>query len=629
MWKRLQGHVRDKEKHGQIGKPVLLESTYDQDQLRRCTNIDGAHLAGNPLPSSRVSNVPTISESSVYSRPSHDLSYYMENYTTTTTTSTSPYADVSPPSSPEPDRHLPTPATGQLKRFPSMRDVSPMDDNRKQLAPDSRAVSNIPVLRKAPAALHNGDSPAAPKQKFWEGKLAPNTKVKWDDYSGEPSSAGKSASVSPASYAQPAPVDVLPMGYTATISGPEKKSASLAERMARFGSKPAAAIEPWSRTTGRSELAPALKDDLTAKSLSLPRVRRAISPASRRTDADRSHAQGNGVVAPFDTANADLPNNPFKPTLPLKSSRKASQPSRTLTTSSSLLDLKFQPLSDPSPLFQQSDPSPDAVLGASSGDTLLSFQGTATPPYTTAEMMDKTSTPMAETGTENLTSRFSFTTYNSTTTYQHSPPPSPPPPLPLSAPLSKQRVVTEPTAAAAAAAAAAAPSILSRRRPVPHADAYLDPTPPARNLTPSPTPTSPGTATIHSPSAPASSSPNPNSPSSSAAAAAKALPQPPTTLDAPDHLAVLESQLEDLRIRRANVHRLLSDLANAAPANPLLTDFKRARLADQQKRAFEDELAEIKRQEHDVGMRIHRAWKKRERDLGATGSALWVRRVTS
>lgn len=43
MWKRLQGHVREKEKHAQIGHPVLLETTYDQDQLHRNPNVAGLH----------------------------------------------------------------------------------------------------------------------------------------------------------------------------------------------------------------------------------------------------------------------------------------------------------------------------------------------------------------------------------------------------------------------------------------------------------------------------------------------------------------------------------------------------------------------------------------------------------
>ena len=62
----------------------------------------------------------------------------------------------------------------------------------------------------------------------------------------------------------------------------------------------------------------------------------------------------------------------------------------------------------------------------------------------------------------------------------------------------------------------------------------------------------------------------------------------------------------------------------------LITDFKRARLVEARKRGFEDELSEIKREEHDVGLKLHRAWKKREReDPGWAGSAIWVRRVTS
>ena len=39
MWKRLQGHVREKEKPTQIGNPVLLETTYDEDRLRRNPNV--------------------------------------------------------------------------------------------------------------------------------------------------------------------------------------------------------------------------------------------------------------------------------------------------------------------------------------------------------------------------------------------------------------------------------------------------------------------------------------------------------------------------------------------------------------------------------------------------------------
>jgi hypothetical protein len=53
------------------------------------------------------------------------------------------------------------------------------------------------------------------------------------------------------------------------------------------------------------------------------------------------------------------------------------------------------------------------------------------------------------------------------------------------------------------------------------------------------------------------------------------------------------------------------------------------RVVEQRKRGFEDELSEIKREEYEVGMKLHRAWKKREREDPNVGSAIWVRRVTS
>ncbi|KAI8937157.1 hypothetical protein NX059_006371 [Plenodomus lindquistii] len=649
MWKRLQSHVREKERHTPIGNPVLVETTYDEDQLRRILDVNDAQIANYrnnapPSPSSyhfsptgppnyRASEVPTVSESSVYSRPSYDISYYYgnnakaspyENYA-----KASPYDDISPPSSPEPDQSLHT-ANEKPRRFRSMRDVSPMDEHRKNSENGPRTISNIPVLRRAPAALQTGEQQAMPKQKFWEGKLAPNSKVKWDDYSGEPSSVGKAASVSPGSYAKAVPSERPPMGYSATISGPVKKSASLTGRMGRFGSKPAP-VEPWSKATGRSEIAPALKDDPTAKPLKLPR--KAVSPtAVPRTDAAQSNALApasdgtvQAAVTQFVTAETlafDMHNDPIKPTVPLKVGMKSPPGSGyTSPTSPTNRGLGIQTFAYPSPVTptQLRSDSPDTVVSIPREASLPPAQRTATPPYTSAENTSAKATPVSE--KEVSASRFSWTTYNSATTYQHSPPPSPPPPIPSSLSLQKKRIVTEPFNAAS--------SILNRRRPVPQTDrivsspATTTSTPPLRNPSPTTTPTTtmPGTATFNSPALPSPQSPIPTPTS-------KALPQPPTTLSASDHISLLESQLEDLRIRRTNVYRLLSDLNNAAPPNPLITDFKRARVVEARKRAFEDELSEIKREEHGVGLKLHRAWRKREREDPGAGSALWVRRVT-
>lgn len=87
--------------------------------------------------------------------------------------------------------------------------------------------------------------------------------------------------------------------------------------------------------------------------------------------------------------------------------------------------------------------------------------------------------------------------------------------------------------------------------------------------------------------------------------------------------------MDDLRLRRSNVGRLLRDLNEHAPANPLVTDFRKMRERERRIREFEDELADIAREEHDTGLKLHRAWRKREReDPMGMESALWVRRVT-
>ncbi|RYN32970.1 hypothetical protein AA0113_g2154 [Alternaria arborescens] len=589
MWKRLQGAVRDKDKerHARIGNPVLLETTYDEDQLNRNPKVtdlqNGSHqnYALPPLshlsaphepPHYRSSEVPTAS--SIYSQDT--LCYNNDN---PTATSPSAYDDISPPSSPEPEQHS---SSFLPRRFRSMRDVSPMDEDRKKLEDNTRAGSHIPVLRRAPSVLRNGDAEPGTKQKFWEGKLAPNSKVKWDEYSGEPNSAGKAASVDPVSYAKGVASSDKPMGYQVSVSGPQKKNTSFGERVGRFGSKRSPPpVEPWSRATGRSEIAPPLKYQPADKPLQIPR--KTVSPS---TDQEVSNALAAAIIfdtklpdtqyvttemAPKDPRDNDMRyNDSIKPIAPLKVGKNTPTSPQGLGITTSY----------PSPIT----PTTRTQMNQS--------PATVTPVEQTLYPSLRNTTPPSDKDKQAPISRFSWTTYNSATTAQHSPPPSPP---------IAKRVVTEPISAAS--------SILNRRRPVPSVDSANAPSMPkvyARN------PTSPYASSTFSNSS------------------KKALPHPPSALSAIDHIAYLESQQEDLRIRRNNVYRLLKDLNNAAPTNPLVTDFKKARVAEERKKAFQEELDEIRAEEHDIGLKLHRAWKKRERDdPNSNGSALWVRRVTS
>lgn len=118
----------------------------------------------------------------------------------------------------------------------------------------------------------------------------------------------------------------------------------------------------------------------------------------------------------------------------------------------------------------------------------------------------------------------------------------------------------------------------------------------------------------------------------------KALPKAPTILSTqltsdnpPDHITELRQQMDDISLRRANINKAIHNLtkAQAENQNPMLTDWRSARAAERKVDALKSELADIGREEHDIGLKLHRAYKRREREGDIEGtSALWVRRVT-
>lgn len=208
---------------------------------------------------------------------------------------------------------------------------------------------------------------------------------------------------------------------------------------------------------------------------------------------------------------------------------------------------------------------------------------------------------------ENPDSRFSWTTYNTDTTYQQSPPSSPLPPMPA--------LPVQPVSAAPANPY----SIMNRSRPVPSSGSSPSPAPsPTIDTARKPVPSSTYDAPRHSPTS-----------SLAPSTASKALPRTPQESSASDLVAALQAQLDDLFTQRSNVQKVIRDFLDTQPQNPLVSDLKARREAERKLENLKDDLAEITRLEHEVGLRLHRAYKKREKADGATPTALWIRRVTS
>lgn len=109
----------------------------------------------------------------------------------------------------------------------------------------------------------------------------------------------------------------------------------------------------------------------------------------------------------------------------------------------------------------------------------------------------------------------------------------------------------------------------------------------------------------------------------------KSLPPSPPEAQSVDLISSLQAQLDNLRHQRGNLQRITRDLQRLLTPGPNALD-RHAR-ADLKRTVDEcnADLDEIVRQEHDVGMRLHRAWRRRERDeLLDEPTGLWVRRVT-
>ena len=61
----------------------------------------------------------------------------------------------------------------------------------------------------------------------------------------------------------------------------------------------------------------------------------------------------------------------------------------------------------------------------------------------------------------------------------------------------------------------------------------------------------------------------------------------------------------------------------------LTTEVRRKRDAEKLKvEGLREEEADVRQQEHDLGLKLHRAWKRKDKDAAYEPTGLWVRRVT-
>ena len=112
----------------------------------------------------------------------------------------------------------------------------------------------------------------------------------------------------------------------------------------------------------------------------------------------------------------------------------------------------------------------------------------------------------------------------------------------------------------------------------------------------------------------------------------KALPLDPNELlSGNDRVAQLNARLRALANRRINVTKSIRQMTELMPHDSLTASVEVLRKRELEKKkidALRAELAEIQREEYELGLRLHRAYRRMDRETEGAGSGLWVRRAT-
>ncbi|KAK0114905.1 hypothetical protein ONS96_013382 [Cadophora gregata f. sp. sojae] len=555
--------------------------------------------------------------SSIYSQPSPNPINTRFTQNSYQSTSYTEKEEVSPQSSPE---------LGPAKnRSQSQEDdgVSPIDEmpdvSHLNLRPSSGSKppsSNIPILRRekrnqvaaAAANLVNrkqvGENP--------RGRVAHDPR--WDPYSGEitTSDKGKPQSVKPGTFSPPGLRSVhketgLVLGNESSITtaGP-KAHTSFSDRVRRLKSNHSAPVErpEWKGATGRVTLVSPVHDQLDMPPISIPRK------SSKRVASPHSESFSGGSSPVTIVRNSDGETSPASPAYPSpnihtvlseKSSPRIANPQSPITV----------------------NPDPDVVSQSAATKTLARNaapseshdhtntwerdDGTmANIERNFREQLQKVSTPITEEPEPEYiqqASRFSVTTYAPSTAH-NTPRPS--------TDTFDNHPMPDPS------------SILNRQRPRPSDSPKSTKSTVTRKAVAAPAPASPvfiSMTTIPS-----------NLPASKRSSnIAKNLPMSPAEASSHDLITSLQAQLENLAHRRTNISKSIRQMTELMPKDGVLITEEVRRKRENEKLKVErlrEEERDVRREEHEVGLRLHRAWKRRDKEAVFEPTGLWVRRVT-
>ncbi|KAJ5683299.1 hypothetical protein N7462_006464 [Penicillium macrosclerotiorum] len=100
--------------------------------------------------------------------------------------------------------------------------------------------------------------------------------------------------------------------------------------------------------------------------------------------------------------------------------------------------------------------------------------------------------------------------------------------------------------------------------------------------------------------------------------------------DPVSRIQALETRRDELGKRRFNLETVIKELTRVIQPGSIAYDLAAKAEVKKTVQSIENEIAEIKREEHELGMKVTRAWRRLdEKENNGDGSNLWVKRVTS
>ncbi|KAI8953807.1 hypothetical protein F4801DRAFT_587995 [Xylaria longipes] len=599
--------------------------------------------------------------SSVYSQPSPEAAVFAAHQLKNDIARHDPL-EISPPSSPDIASPRERPYPGDVSPIDETPDTSQLTQGRHTTPKKSEPRSSIPMMRRERRKNSDAAMNSLRESKSRDRTTPPRPyghDVRWDPRTGEPtnSAKGRPSQVNPQEYAHGLTnrVDSIPSDTESRPSPPNPTSFRDRLRLTRPTStspQPAPAPRPeWRGASGRTAIVPPVRDDKRVPPLRIP-------PRSGK----RAN-QGLPVLSPIESNGSGATSSPLQTAARSTSSSEhdkdgttfsdvtssARQPQSPVLATNSSSAYPTPPLSE-DPVRVNRPPVQGSTAPVSSQPRLRipsndkairrkparvsSGQHPESPTPFEYPHAPPTGVPSGE--STQLPSRFSITTY-ATSHHTSTPrasldedaPPLPTPPqlnTPTPAPKSTPEV-----------------SILSRGRPTVsgyEGSANLTPTEPVKINLESPFyTTSSTTTTATKPRSPEPRAltrliPEGNHSTLSVASVLsldKSLPPAPPEASAKDRVTELNAQLEALGNRRINVNKLIRKMTEMMPTDNILASEAVVRKREDEKRKVEvlrAELADVERQSYELGLKLHRAYKRLDRDAEYEPTTLWVRRVT-